>query len=72
MIEKKKWEGKMALINCPECGKEISDKAKQCVYCGYPINESTNDLITKRIIIICVSLVLVADDQKAFLASLSL
>ena len=49
----------MALINCPECGKEISDKAKQCVYCGYPINESTNDLITKRIIIICVSLVVV-------------
>lgn len=24
----------MALIKCPECGKEISDKAKKCVYCG--------------------------------------
>lgn len=24
----------MALIQCPECGKEISDKAKKCVHCG--------------------------------------
>ena len=28
----------MALIKCPECGKEISDKAKSCPKCGYPIN----------------------------------
>ena len=27
----------MALIKCPECGKEISDKAKICIGCGYPI-----------------------------------
>lgn len=27
----------MAIINCPECGKEISDKAKSCPHCGYPI-----------------------------------
>ena len=24
----------MALINCPECGKQISDRAKVCVHCG--------------------------------------
>lgn len=24
----------MSMINCPECGKEISDKAKKCVHCG--------------------------------------
>jgi len=24
----------MALIKCPECGKEISDKAKKCIHCG--------------------------------------
>lgn len=29
----------MALIKCPECGKEISDKAKHCINCGYPISE---------------------------------
>lgn len=27
----------MALIICPECGKEISDKCEICMYCGFPI-----------------------------------
>ena len=27
----------MALINCPECGKEISDKSETCIHCGYPL-----------------------------------
>lgn len=31
------------LIKCPECGKEISNKAKQCIHCGYPLsNENSN------------------------------
>ena len=30
----------MALIICPECGKEISDKAKCCIHCGYPLEEA--------------------------------
>lgn len=25
----------MALIQCPKCGKQISDKAYECVHCGY-------------------------------------
>lgn len=29
----------MALINCPECGKEISDKATSCPHCGNPMNQ---------------------------------
>jgi hypothetical protein len=28
----------MSLIKCPECNKEISDKAKSCPNCGCPIN----------------------------------
>jgi predicted Zn-ribbon and HTH transcriptional regulator len=39
------------LILCPECGKEISSKSKQCIYCGYPIEESSlgdNDLSDSR------------------------
>lgn len=28
----------MALIKCPECGKEISSAAKKCPNCGKPIN----------------------------------
>ena len=27
----------MALINCPECGKQISDMAHSCPICGFPI-----------------------------------
>ena len=29
----------MALITCPECGKQISDKAPACIHCGYPLQE---------------------------------
>ena len=29
----------MALIKCPECGKEISDKAISCPNCAYPMTE---------------------------------
>lgn len=27
----------MALIVCPECGKEISDKSEVCIHCGFPL-----------------------------------
>jgi hypothetical protein len=29
----------MALINCPECGKQVSTSAKSCPNCGYPVAE---------------------------------
>ena len=29
----------MALINCPECGKEISDRVIACPHCGFPMQE---------------------------------
>ncbi len=31
----------MALINCPECSKQISDKAVSCPNCGYPLNATS-------------------------------
>lgn len=30
----------MALINCPECGAQISDKALTCPNCGHPMTAS--------------------------------
>lgn len=29
----------MALISCPECGKEVSDRASSCIHCGCPLRE---------------------------------
>lgn len=28
----------MALIPCPECGREVSDQAPACIHCGYPLD----------------------------------
>lgn len=30
----------MALIKCPECGKDVSDKSKMCINCGFPIENT--------------------------------
>lgn len=29
----------MALIKCPECGKEVSELSESCIGCGYPISK---------------------------------
>lgn len=33
----------MALIICPECGKEVSDKNEYCIHCGFPLSQSDNN-----------------------------
>lgn len=51
----------MALINCKDCGNEISDKAKQCVFCGCPIKkEGKNKKIITRIIICSIIVILLS------------
>lgn len=45
----------MALINCPECNKQVSDKAVACPNCGFPIKEfvfakETDDTMREEII----------------------
>ncbi len=34
----------MALIKCPECGREISDKATACPHCGMPMTPAQTDI----------------------------
>ena len=34
----------MALIECPECGHEVSDTAETCPNCGYRLKSQTNNL----------------------------
>lgn len=31
----------MSMIKCPECGKEVSDKAYACPSCGSPVSPKT-------------------------------
>ncbi len=38
----------MALIKCPECGREISDKAEVCIGCGFPLKEYLSSERTKN------------------------
>ena len=37
----------MALINCPECGKQISEQATSCPHCGFPLKRSNKKEIDK-------------------------
>ena len=33
----------MAIIQCPECGKEVSDKAGNCPHCGFGVKQYMED-----------------------------
>ena len=33
----------MALFKCPECGRQISNKAVSCPGCGYPISKEVGN-----------------------------
>lgn len=46
----------MALIKCPECGKEISDTTKTCPHCGMRIKKEKNK---KKIITLVVIIILI-------------
>lgn len=46
----------MALISCPECGKEISNKSKNCVHCGYKLARKIS--IKQKVFIIILSVLL--------------
>ena len=34
----------MALVNCPECGKEVSFTAESCPHCGYAVKKHFDDI----------------------------
>lgn len=50
----------MALIYCPECGKEISDMSETCINCGYVIHpEKQKQKKRKKVILFfCITLAL--------------
>lgn len=38
----------MALINCPECGKEVEEGVLTCPNCGFPIKNKAEQPIYKN------------------------
>lgn len=57
----------MALINCPECQKEISNEAKTCPNCGFDLHREEKANIKKTVlsiigIIIAIILIVVIYD----------
>lgn len=39
----------MALVNCPECGKQVSDQATNCPHCGYPLKRAEKEKPKKKV-----------------------
>ena len=37
----------MALIKCDNCGKEISNRADSCVYCGVKLDDNKKQVDSK-------------------------
>lgn len=38
----------MALINCPECGKQVSDTANKCPHCGYALKSISKNIAVNK------------------------
>lgn len=43
----------MALIKCPECGKEVSDRAGKCIHCGYPFHHAQVEQVEEEYLSFC-------------------
>lgn len=44
----------MALIKCPECGQQISNKAEVCPHCGIEVQKVLEEIHDKRRMIISI------------------
>ena len=40
----------MALVSCAECDREVSDQAKACPHCGYPLRATSKSTETKVVV----------------------
>ncbi|SEM59343.1 zinc-ribbon domain-containing protein [Butyrivibrio sp. ob235] len=56
----------MAMIECPECKRPISDQAKSCPHCGYPLRKQNNSISQRdddgfttwqKILLVCLVIV---------------
>lgn len=64
----------MAMIVCPECGKEISDAADSCPHCGFPLRKPENKkpIPTKLIIALLAAVIIVCGIAVAVIMTVRL
>ena len=71
----------MALIQCPECGKEVSDQAEYCIFCGYNIKKAkkqagkkqssaSTEKVVRKVLPIVVIVALIVGVWQIFLPDL--
>ena len=48
----------MALVKCPECGKEVSSQLRKCNNCGYKLKRIDKKKRNVFIVIFCVIIML--------------
>lgn len=41
----------MALVHCPECGRDVSDMSPVCIHCGYPLQKDSSTLAAYQVTI---------------------
>lgn len=47
----------MALLACPECGREVSDQAASCPHCGARVTSVRKTNIATALLIVCAVVV---------------
>ena len=50
----------MAMINCPDCGNEVSEAATSCPKCGHPIKKEEKGMGGCGLFMIIVGAIVVA------------
>lgn len=60
----------MALINCPECNKEISDQVSNCPNCGYPLKKKDTKTGKKVIVLVSIIVLIILLSIMIFVANL--
>ena len=49
----------MALVRCPECGKEVSSDAQHCIHCGKPLKKKKGSSIGNACILIIAAPIII-------------
>ncbi len=49
----------MALVNCHECNKQVSDTARTCPHCGAPVRATQQRILKWNLTVFAIGMVLI-------------